>query len=150
VDVAPGDILLLRTGWTSWYRRLDAAGRTRYVEEGHPECGLRPGRRTYELLWDLHVAAVGTDAPGIDVWPIGALSPPEEVDAFRADPASNPDIWLHYSAIALLGLVLGELFDLDALAEHCAREGQYEAFFVSAPMPVVGGVASPANPLAIV
>lgn len=150
VELTAGDILLMRTGWTAWYRALDADERARYVAEGFASCGLRPGPSTLAFLWDTHVAAIAGDNPcTIDLWPPGALLEPELAKAMRADPARGPELWNHPSAIALLGLVVGELFDLDALAEHCAREKMYEAFFVSAPMPVVGGVASPATPLAI-
>lgn len=78
---------------------------------------------------------MAADIPALEMWP----------------PAWSlgPDGSLHYSAIALLGLAIGELFDLDELAEHCAVEGTYEVSFTSMPMRVVGGVASPANALAI-
>jgi hypothetical protein len=44
---------------------------------------------------------------------------------------------------------LGELWDLDELAEECARDGIYEFMLASAPLYVPGGVGSPANAYAI-
>jgi hypothetical protein len=44
---------------------------------------------------------------------------------------------------------IGEIFDLETLAEHCKREGRWSFFFTSEVCNVVGGVASPPNCLAI-
>jgi hypothetical protein len=49
----------------------------------------------------------------------------------------------------MLGLPLGELWDLEALAADCAADGRYECFFTSAPINLPQGVASPPNALAI-
>ncbi|HYB43786.1 MAG TPA: cyclase family protein, partial [Candidatus Methylomirabilis sp.] len=42
-----------------------------------------------------------------------------------------------------------EIFDLDALAEDCAKDGVREFQFVAPPLPITGAVGSPINPLAI-
>ncbi len=55
----------------------------------------------------------------------------------------------HIGAIRDLGMLIGELFDLDALAADCAADGVYEMFFVASPLPVVSAVGSPLNPVAI-
>jgi hypothetical protein len=57
---------------------------------------------------------------------------------------------LHRRLIAGLGMPLGELWDLDELAATCAAAGRYECCVVSVPLNVPGGVASPANAMAIV
>jgi hypothetical protein len=62
---------------------------------------------------------------------------------------SRADGFLHYRLIPLLGMAVGELFALDALAEHCARTGVYEGLLVAAPIQKVGGVGSPANAVAL-
>jgi hypothetical protein len=49
----------------------------------------------------------------------------------------------------LLGIPPGEFFDFDALAEDCARHGNYEFCFTSAPPRIQGGIGSPPNALAI-
>jgi hypothetical protein len=51
--------------------------------------------------------------------------------------------------LPLLGLPLGELWDLDALAADCVADGVYACFFTSAPLNLESGVASPPNALAI-
>lgn len=44
---------------------------------------------------------------------------------------------------------LGELFDLEALAETCEREGRCTLFLTSVPLNYRGAVASPPNWLAL-
>lgn len=149
-EVHPGDVLLIRTGYVGWYRSLDAAGRTEATGETLPShCGLRPGRDTARWLWNLHVAAVAIDNPGFEVMPLGAWMPDGEFERALADPDAVAEYFLHVDVLALLGIPIGELFDLDALAEDCAGDGRYEFFFTSAPLPVTGGVATPPNALAI-
>jgi len=48
-----------------------------------------------------------------------------------------------------MGLTVGEMFDLDALAEDCAADGVWEFLFIAPPLRITGGVGSPLNPLAI-
>jgi hypothetical protein len=68
--------------------------------------------------------------------------------AFR-DPARAADTFAHFRLRPLLGIPLGELWDLDRLADDCARDGVYEFFLTSAPLNLHTGAASPANALAI-
>jgi hypothetical protein len=84
-------------------------------------------------LWNNRVAAIGTDCPGVEAFPFNF-----------ADEGA-----LHYRALPLLGLPLGELFILAPLAEDCARDKRYEFMVVSAPLNVEGGIASPPNAVAI-
>ena len=44
---------------------------------------------------------------------------------------------------------IGELFNLETLAEHCRKENRWIFFFTSEVCNVPGGVASPPNGLAI-
>jgi kynurenine formamidase len=136
VSLRPGDILLLRFGWISWYEsaspedRAYAAGSA--LEIGTP--GLAHEESVVEWLWDQHVSAVVSDNPAVEVLPI--------------DHASL-DTFLHMRIIALLGIAVGEMFQLDELAADCADDGVYEGMFVAAPLNKVGGSGSPANAIAI-
>jgi hypothetical protein len=44
---------------------------------------------------------------------------------------------------------IGELFDLEKLAEHCKKENRWSFFLTSEVCKVPGGVASPPNGLAV-
>ena len=48
-----------------------------------------------------------------------------------------------------MGLLVGEIFHLEALGEDCARDGVYEFMFVAPPLPITRAVGSPINPQAI-
>jgi kynurenine formamidase len=147
-QLEPGDVLLLRTGWLTFYRSLDADGRAATAAD-LKTCGLAPGLATARYLWDHHVAAVATDNPAVELWPLGALLSDEDRAAIRQDPDRGPDFFVHLSLLPLLGIPLGELWDLDGLAVDCAGDGTYEGLFTSAPLRVVGGVASPPNALVL-
>lgn len=56
---------------------------------------------------------------------------------------------LHDYLLAMFGTPIGELWDLEELAEVCKKEKKYSFFFTSAPLNIHGGVASPPNALAI-
>jgi hypothetical protein len=147
-EVRPGDVLLMRTGWTGWYRSLDDAERQKLASKlASP--GLRPGEATARMLWDLHVAAVAADNPALEVWPPGSTSTGEQRQAASADPDRAMEVFVHYSLLPLLGLPIGELWDLEALADDCAGDGVYEGLFTSAPLNLRSGVASPPNALVI-
>jgi kynurenine formamidase len=121
VEIGPGDILLIRTGHLGW------------LLEGNDETAGAPGV-TYRALPWLHerdVAMVALDNVAAEVLP------PEGPLPF------------HVGAIRDLGMMIGELFDLDALAADCAADGVYEMFFTAPPLPVVNGVGSPLNPICI-
>jgi hypothetical protein len=149
VEIEPGDVLLVRTGWLGWYATLDADGRRKYVEEGHAGCGLRPGEPMWRLLWDLHIAAVAADNPSLEVWPPAVFVTPERLQELLANREQLDEIFMHIRLLPLLGLPIGEFFALEALADDCASDGVYEFFFTSAPLNLPAGVASPPNALAI-
>jgi hypothetical protein len=127
-----GDILIVRYGWTAWYEQLDADERRAQSEGPHTFIGIAQGDETFRFLWDQHFAAVASDAPSFEAWP--------------ADPRSGA---LHSTLLPLWGMPIGEMFYLEALAEDCARDGVYEFFLTSSPLNKYGGVASPANAIAI-
>lgn len=146
-----GDVLLLRFGWIEWYENQSAEVRRRIAGvDSLRTPGLRPGEEMARTLWNLHVAAVGCDNPAVEVWPPGAASSPEHEAEVRSDRSRLHEIFTHTLLLPMLGIPLGEMWNLDALASHCAATGRYECFFVSAPLNLPQGVASPPNALAIV
>lgn len=141
--VQPGDILLVRFGWLAWWRAGGAASASALVQPG-----IEPSLRAAEVLWDLHVAAVACD-PALDPIPgkwrtLTSLPTPEQL----ADPGYALELTLH-ALLPFLGLPIGEFFDLDALAADCAELQDWYCMVTTAPMHVPGGVATPANAIAI-
>jgi kynurenine formamidase len=130
----PGTILLVRTGWMESYEKLSAEHKRAIAPmENMRSAGIEASREIVAWMWNHRVAAIGTDCPA--------------VEAFPSD-FTNEGI-LHYRALPLLGLPLGELFVLAPLAEACARDRRYDFMVVSAPLNVEGGIASPPNAVAI-
>jgi hypothetical protein len=56
---------------------------------------------------------------------------------------------LHSILLAGWGTPIGELFDLEALAEVCQRRKRWTFFFTSVPPNYKGVVASPPNAMAL-
>lgn len=146
--VGRGDILLLRTGWMSWYKSLDAAGRAEHAQVAAAP-GLHTSPEFVDYLWQLQVCAVAADNPALEVWPPGVLTDREVRRAARTDKSRMPEVFMHYALLAMLGMPIGELWDLDALAEACLADGCHEFMLSSAPLTLSAGVASPPNVLAI-
>jgi hypothetical protein len=57
--------------------------------------------------------------------------------------------FLHFHMLAFFGMPIGEMWNLEVLAEDCAADGNYDFFLTSAPLNIPGGVGSPPNALAI-
>lgn len=125
-----GDILLIRFGWISWYEDASESERQALSASQQPASpGLAPGSSTCQWLWDSGFAAVAGDNPAVEATPT------------TAEPYES----LHFTLLPLLGMPLGELFDLEALADDCLADGCYEGLLVSAPINAFRAVGSPAN-----
>ena len=128
VAVGTGDALLVRTGQMAMCKARggwgDYAG------------GDAPGLSFHTAGWvhDRQIAALATDTWGMEV---------------RPNEIPNSYQPLHQVFIPNMGLLIGEIFALDELAEDCARDRVYEFLFVAPPLPITGAVGSPVNPLAI-
>jgi kynurenine formamidase len=131
VRVRPGDILMVRTALAHLIRH----------EVEHPETVQRPlpggpglaiDEAMLAWLWDNQIAAIASDSLAVELFP------------------SQPGgVSLHRDGIALLGMVLGELFDLESLASDCFEDHVYECLFMAKPLNLRAGVGSPANALAM-
>ena len=55
----------------------------------------------------------------------------------------------HWITIPIMGMTMGEIFELKELGEDCAADKVYEFLFVAPAIPITGAVGSPVNPLAI-
>jgi kynurenine formamidase len=128
VAVGRGDIVLIRTGQMAQCRADGGWG----AYAG----GAAPGLALDSVGWihDHDIAAIAADTWGAEVL-----------------PNETPDVFqpLHIILIVHMGLLVGEIFDLEALAADCAEDGRYEFMFTAPPLPITGGVGSPVNPLAI-
>jgi kynurenine formamidase len=122
-----GDVLLVRTGHI-----------TVFTKDGNREGYMRQapglGVACAEWLHRREVAAVACDNNAVEVLPF-------------EDPTLP--LPLHQLCLRDMGLTLGEMFDLEALAADCAADGTWECLFTAPPLKVTGAVGSPLNPLAV-
>jgi kynurenine formamidase len=128
VALKAGDVLLVRTGMMTMCRERGSWGD--YV--GGPAPGL--SITTADWVHRQQLSAIATDTWAMEV------QPHEVPDSFQP---------LHQVFIVNMGLTIGEIFQLDELADDCARDGVYACFFAAPPLPITGAVGSPINPLAI-
>jgi len=122
-----GDILLVRTGSLAWARGTGELWRM---------VGDAPGLAMSAAEWicERDLAAVATDSWAMEVVPN------------QTPDLTNP---LHVILNVHAGMLIGELFDFEALAADCADDGVYEFLFVAPPLPFSRAVGSPLNPVAI-
>jgi hypothetical protein len=138
VELRPGDILVLRTGWIAWYLSRNAEqkqamrGSVGPAPDGLACAGLAGHLATAEWLWNHEVAAVVADNPAVEALPVDRTAG-----------------FLHRRLIPLLGMPLGELWWLEDLADRCRSTGRYDFLLVSAPLHLPAGVGSPANAVAV-
>jgi kynurenine formamidase len=128
VEVGEGDFVLVRTGQLAERRARGAWG----DYAGGPAPGLAISAS--DFFCPRGVAAVATDTWGTEVLPN------------ETDEVFQP---LHLILLLSAGIHLGEMFDLEELAEDCAADRVYEFFFAAPPLTITGGVGSPINPQAI-
>ncbi|KAJ9625964.1 hypothetical protein H2204_010263 [Knufia peltigerae] len=134
LELRPGDILLLRGGWTRWYydaspeERREKLDKTAFI-------GVERSMEMVRFLWNQHISAVATDSIGFEQCPV----------PFGQKGA----VVLHEWILAHWGMPLGELWNLEGLSELCKKQNQWSFLFTSAPLYVPGGVASPPNAIAL-
>jgi len=127
VSVRAGDILLVRTGQMA---RCLREGWGTYA--GGPAPGF--GFHTIPWIAEKEVAAIATDTWGYEV------RPNELPDSFQP---------LHIVTLVYMGLLIGEMFQLEELAEACAADGVYEFMVSAPPLPFTGTAGAPPGPVAI-
>lgn len=138
VALEVGDILVVRTAWLEWYRTLPESLidvlATNFSADPQSAAwpGIDPGIATAGWLWDRRISALAVDNVGVE-----------------AVPYLSAEGSVHHRLLAMLGMALGELWDLRELSATCAELERYEFFLASAPLNVPKGAGSPANAYAI-
>lgn len=124
VDPAPGDVILVRTGWgRRWHDGSDYVG----LESGVPG----PGEAAARWLAERRPRAVGADSIAFE-----RLAP----------GAGHALLPVHRVLLVEHGINIIETLDLEGLASDDVKV----CAIVVAPLPLVGATGSPVRPLAIV
>ncbi|KAF2850294.1 hypothetical protein T440DRAFT_110248 [Plenodomus tracheiphilus IPT5] len=156
VETRPGDVLLLRTGFTRDYLRLGEKEREEIAGKEPAFLGVESSSPVAQWLWNHSFAALASDAPSFEMAPL--VGP-------HTTPGSG--LWageewehemqggglLHQWVLAGWGVMIGEMWDLEGVCERAERDGKEgwrkTCWVGSMPLKVPGGVASPPNAVAI-
>ena len=125
-----GDVLCVRTGWLEAFNKASPEDK-KTIFQGRDYSGLAGDESMWQYLWDAGFAAVASDSVTVEAWPL---------------EQGKPSLHL---AIARLGLVLGEMFDLDALRAAVHKHKRNTFLFTSKPLNLRGAIGSPPNAMAI-
>jgi kynurenine formamidase len=129
VDLRLHDILLIRTGWLPWIMASSPRGRS-----GLEGPGLSYSPDLLEWFHEMEIVSLVTDTLANEV---------------ASDPNSGVAMPLHVALMSYQGVAFAEMAWFEELAADCATDGQFDFFFVAAPIKVVGGTGSPVNPVAV-
>lgn len=135
VQLEPGDAVMLRTGQA---RLLQAGDRVAYAFPS-------PGLTIDAVPWfhDRGIAAVATDTLTFEVFPRRDLGPDGE--HFGVADLVMP---VHLLMLVEMGLLQGQNFDFEALAEACAADDRWTFLLSATPEPIAGGLGGPVAPVA--
>ncbi|GAS98543.1 uncharacterized protein RMCC_5508 [Mycolicibacterium canariasense] len=139
--VTPGDLILVHTGWASWYLNAGPADQGD-VRERRCATGFAQSHDLLEWLWDNRIALFATDTFAVEVLPVLDGSP-------FLETAPEDRGMMHQELIAKLGVPLGELWNLEMLVADSRETGTWDALVVVKPLALLGGVGSPCNATAI-
>jgi kynurenine formamidase len=148
-ELRPGDILLVRSGFVRWYNEATEEQRIAGTRNGSAWAGVEGSKESVEWIWDHHFAAVAGDANAFELWPARDERYREFLNFCGISHLTITLAGLHDNLLSLFGTPIGEMFDLERLAETCKVHHRWSFFFTSAPLNFPGGVASPPNGICI-
>jgi kynurenine formamidase len=128
VDLEPGDIVLVRTGQMV---HLEPERRD-LVAYTWPSPGLTIETASWFHAHD--VAAVATDTLVFEVFPC------QYEDAYLP---------VHVLHLVEMGLTQGQNWVLDPLSDACAADGRFTFLLDATPLPLINGLGSPLQPVAL-
>jgi hypothetical protein len=115
----PGDAVLVYTGFSAAYQAVG----------GWPRAIAGLDSSSTHIWRESKIGALIADNPAVDRVPI--------------------DFSVHTEVLRGLGVLLGEMWQLESLVEACRSDNRWEFLLVSAPLNIPGAFGSPANALAL-
>ncbi|KAL8679043.1 MAG: hypothetical protein Q9186_004629 [Xanthomendoza sp. 1 TL-2023] len=136
ITFSVGDILFIRSGFTAAFDALSTSEQSALAAREAVEfAGVEATLESAEWLWGNQFAAVAGDAVAWESVPLGgrfdhSTGLARNDDAIPEDRMSSLHQWL----LAGWGMPIGEMFDLERLAEHCEQERRWSFFLSSVPL----------------
>lgn len=118
-----GDILIIRSGFVEYYNKMNTDQRIqlgKIVPAEFTFVGVQQTPEMLDFLHDNYFSVVAGDAPAFEAWP------------------TNQSWFHHQYLLALWGVPIGEMWDLEKLAEKCREKNRWSFFFSSSPSNVAG------------
>ncbi|KAK0955708.1 hypothetical protein LTS01_023229 [Friedmanniomyces endolithicus] len=140
VEFKAGDVIIIRSGFTEALTGQSGEKQNELMGT-HRTCGVTGTPEAAKWFWNKHFAAVAGDMIAFE------HIPPVNPKTGKEDSVAA--LVLHQYFLALFGMPIGELWDLKALSEMCAKLGRYSFLLTSVPLNVPGGIGSPPNALAV-
>jgi hypothetical protein len=150
VELRGGDLILMHTGWVEYLMGLSYEERLT-LPRSVVSPGLAQDESTLRWLWERQTPLIASDNLAVECYPPRTppyLSTQELSDGPKAWH-NEPVLLLHRHIIAMLGIVVGELWKLGDLCRDSRKDGVWECLLVVKPLNLRGGVGSPANAIAI-
>lgn len=129
VAMTPGSILLIRTGEIGSFHARDKD--EFYADFIEP--GLTFSPELVQWFADNDIVSLATDTIANE----------------RTVHESGAAFVMHAALMRNLGIAFAEILSLDALADDCADDGQYDFLYAAAPLKVAQATGAPVNPMAI-
>jgi kynurenine formamidase len=138
VVVEPGDMLVLRTGFADVILGMNRQPDMKVL---HKSCATLDGRDERLLQWitDSGISALCADNYAVEAYP-----------ARDNDEAQRAALPLHEHCLFKLGVPLGELWSLKALADWLRAHNRSRFLLTAPPLRLPGAVGSPVTPVATV
>lgn len=137
VDITPGDILCLHTGFTDLILSMKGNPNKEVLDNS---CAVLDGSDPRLLQWltNSKIAALAADNYAVEAFPA------------RHSGHSCAVLPLHEHCLFKIGLHLGELWNLTPLANWLRTHNRYRFLLTAPPLDLPGAIASPLNPVATV
>lgn len=131
ISIQKHDILAVRTGWLNQFYEDPSSW---FGIEPYDEPGLCYEPKLLDWFHDMEIPVLVGDTMAIEK---------------TFDPSTGILCPLHASLIRNLGIIFNELVWLEDLADDSVADGMWEFLYIASPLKIVGGTASPVNPIAI-
>jgi kynurenine formamidase len=122
------DALVIRTGIFKLF--YEKGAEAFYSDFNEP--GLTYEKKLIEFLHEMEIPIIAIDNLGGEM---------------LRSPTTEYLLPIHVAASQRLGIVLNEALWLEELAKDCEKDGNYSGMYMASPLKIVGGTASPINPL---
>lgn len=129
IEIAPRDIVVIRTGWLGSYYRTTPE---EFFADWH-EPGLTYSRELVEWFQRMEIPNLVTDLVANET----------------TYHESGVEIPLHNALMRNLGIAFTEIVWLEDLAAACAADNRWDFLYTAAPLKVHGASGAPVNPIAI-